>query len=116
MNATSARFGEYSSRCSARFCAIASSAAGVFADRVSTCQGREGPEGDCYRRFFQNRVRVGAADPERSHSGAARLAVAFPVAQFAVHIERAVIKIDQRIRLEKLRLAGSADARAQARS
>ena len=44
MNATSARFGEFSSKWSARFCAIASSAVGVFADRVSTCQGREGPE------------------------------------------------------------------------
>ena len=45
MNATSANSGEFSSRWSASSRAIESSAAGVFADRVSTCQGREELDG-----------------------------------------------------------------------
>ena len=67
------------------------------------------------RRFFQNNVRVGAADAERSDAGAARLARGGPIGELAVDVERAAFELDVGIDLFEVQ-AGRESARARARA
>ncbi len=51
---------------------------------------------DC-RRFFQDHVRIGAADAERSNAGAARHGRGRPIGKFAAYIKWTALKLDVRI-------------------
>ena len=58
-------------------------------------------------RFFQNHVRIGAADAERSNSGAAWRAGGGPIGEFVVYVKRTALKLDVRIDLFKVQAGGN---------
>ena len=58
-------------------------------------------------RFFQDHVRIGAADAERSNAGAAGRAGGRPIGKFAVYVKRAALKLDVRIDLFEVQAGGN---------
>ena len=59
------------------------------------------------RRFFEDHVRIGAADAERSNSGAAWCAGGRPIGEFVVYVERTALELDVRIDLLEVQAGGN---------
>src|SRR5690606_37473623 len=57
---------------------------------------------DSRRHLFQNEVRVGTADTERTHAGATRTIMGFPGACRINHVERGARKVDLGIGLPEV--------------